>query len=296
MISYKFLKDNGIVPKSIRKINNSYIVEANDKKYFFKESSYDLDDKFNYLVSRNFDYFPNYFKLDKYNVYDYVDHIETSDYENLYDIIDIISLLHMKTTRYKNIDIDDYKIIYEELNERIDYLNNYYVQLNDLIDNDIYMSPSKYLLVLNINKIYNAISFCRYELDNWYELVKNNPKQRVSFIHNNLSINHFIRGNNPYLISWDKSKVDLPIYDLYQLYSKYYKYVPFDVLLNNYQNRYPLKEEELKLFFIKISIPFKVEFDSDEYNNTKRVKDLLYYIEQGDKLISPYYENIKETL
>lgn len=294
MISYKFLKDNGIVPKSIRKINNSYVVESFDKKYFFKKNSSDVDKYFNYLVSRNFNYFPNYFKLGDYNVYDYIDNIDDSTYENLYDIVDLISLLHMKTVRYRNTCIDDYKIIYEAFNEKLNDLNNYYVWINDIIDNDIYMSPSKYLLVLNISKIYNAISFCRRELDNWYDMVKDKPNQRECFIHNNLSLDHFVRGVNPYLISWDKAKFDFPINDFYDLYSKYYEKVDFDVLFNSYRSKFSLTEDELKLFFIKISMPFKIEFDSDEYSNVLEVKRLISYIENGDKIISPYYIN-KET-
>ena len=291
MINYKLFKEYGLCPKKIKKNNNSFFLETNDnKKYLIKEKKQDLDNKFNYLLSRNFNYFPSYFTIDNYNVYDYIETADYSPEEKLYDIIDVISMLHTKTTRYKNIDIDDYKIIYEELDEEINYLIDYYGELNDLIDNDIYMSPSKYLLVLNISKIYNALSFTRKELDNWYELIKNNPKQRVSYIHNNLELDHLVRSDNPYLISWDKAKLDLPIFDLYDLYKKYYKTTDFDILLNNYQKRYPLKEEELKLFFIKISIPFKIEFNDDEYTNTKKVKDLLYYIKQGDKLISPYYK------
>ena len=66
----------------------------------------------------------------------------------------------------------------------------------------------------------------------------------------------------------------------------------FDILLNHYSKRYPLKEEELKLLFMKISIPEKIDFSLSEFDNTKKVKDLLYYINRGDNLISPYYEKI----
>ena len=106
------------------------------------------------------------------------------------------------------------------------------------------------------------------------------------------SVDFKFRNDNSYLISWEKSKVDLPIYDIYNLYRKYYKLTDFDVLLNNYQKRYPLKEEEIKLLFIKISIPFKIEFTKDEFSNTKKVKDLLEYLTRGDKLIRPYYKKV----
>lgn len=293
MIDYKFLKRNGLEPKKIQKNKSSTIIETNDKKkYVLKEYTADMKRKFDYLSSRNFNFFPASFDLDKYNVYEYIENNDISDEERLYDIMDLISLLHTKTTRYKNIDIDDYKIIYEEIDKELNYLNSYYTELNDLIDEEIYMAPSKYLLARNISKIYSALYFCREELENWYDLVKNSTKTRVAYIHNNLELSHLLRNDNPYLISWEKSKVDLPIYDIYNLYRKYYKLTDFDVLLNNYQKRYPLKEEEIKLLFIKISIPFKIEFTKDEFSNTKKVKDLLEYLTRGDKLIKPYYKKV----
>lgn len=293
MIDYKFLKRNGLEPKKIQKNKSSTIIETNDKKkYVLKEYTADMKRKLDYLSSRNFNFFPASFDLDKYNVYEYIENNDISDEERLYDIMDLISLLHTKTTRYKNIDIDDYKIIYEEIDKELNYLNSYYTELNDLIDEEIYMAPSKYLLAKNISKIYSALYFCREELENWYDLVKNSTKTRVAYIHNNLELSHLLRNDNPYLISWEKSKVDLPIYDIYNLYRKYYKLTDFDVLLNNYQKRYPLKEEEIKLLFIKISIPFKIEFTKDEFSNTKKVKDLLEYLTRGDKLIRPYYKKV----
>lgn len=291
MINYKLLKENGITPKTIKKINNSYLVETTNNKYIIKERNKDLKNKFNYLLSRGFTYFPNYTFVEDYDIYDFVEDITISEEEKLEELINLLSLLHTKTTRYKKVDIDDYKIIYEDLNNKIEQLNNYYIELNNLIDSKIYMSPSHYLLVLNISKIYSALSFCKEELDNWYELIKTTPKQRIAFIHNNPDTSHIIRNKNPYLISFNKSKLGMPIEDLLILYNKYSKNNNFDILLDNYQKRYPLKEEELKLFFIQISIPDEIKFTQDELNNTIQVKNTLEKLIYSDKLIRPYYEN-----
>ena len=48
------------------------------------------------------------------------------------------------------------------------------------------------------------------------------------------------------------------------LYERYYKKTDFEILFNIYQKKYPLNKEELKLFFIMISIPKKIEFLNDE--------------------------------
>lgn len=291
MINYKLLKEHGLKPKTLTKNKSSILLETTDnKKYVLKEKNKDLENKFDYLLSRGFDYFPSYKSFDNYDIYEYIKNKKISDEEKLYDMIDLLSLLHTKTTRYKNIDIDDYKQIYEDINEKIEYLTNYYTELNDLIDEEIYMSPSKYLLARNISKIYNALAFCKTEIDNWYELIKKSPKQRISLIHNNLELDHILNSDSSYLISWDKAKTDMPLYDFYSLYKKYYNKTDFDILLSNYQKRYPLKEEELKLLFIKISVPKKIEFTSDEFSNTQEIKKLLEYLYKSDKLINPFYK------
>ena len=286
MINYKLFKDNGIVIKSIKKINSVYLV--NDK-FIIKESTCDLKDRFNYLNSRSFNNFPTFYRLNNYDIYEYINDSNVSLEERLYEMINLIIMLHIKTTRYKNIDIDDYKIIYEDLLRKIDYLNNYYISLNDFIDSEIYMSPSQYLLVRNISKVYGALSFCKSELDNWYELIKNSDKKRVVFTHNNLCLEHVLVNKNSYLISWDKSKIDLPIYDLVDIYNKYHDKTDYSVLINRYLDKYPLTSDELKLFFILISVPYKIEFSNDEIKNIKNIKKMINKINNGDKLIKPYY-------
>ena len=296
MINYKLFKDNGFNIKSIKKINTAYIVSDNNQKYVIKENKNDLKSIFDYLSSRNFSNFPNYSKLEGYDVFDYIEDTDISTEERLIEAINLLIMLHLKTTRYKNIDIDDYKKIYEELLGRVEYLNNYYITINDSIDNEIYMSPSHYLLVKNISKVYGALSFCKNELNSWYELIKNSSKQRAVLVHNNLDLSHVLYNKVPYLISWNKSKIDLPIYDLVSLYNKYYNSIDFSILLNNYMHKYPLSNEELKLFFIMISVPIKIEFTNNEYDNVKLVKDVISYINKGDELIRAYYSSEKKKI
>lgn len=291
MINYKLFKDNGLTIRKIKKINKAYLVSDGNKNYIIKENNCDLKSIFDYLKSRSFNNFPSYNKLLNYDVYDYIQGTNISDEEKLYEMINLIVLLHLKTTRYKNTDIDDYKIIYEDLLNKIDYLTNYYITLNDSIDSEIYMSPSYYLLVRNISKVYGSLSFCRNELDNWYDIVKVNNKKRVVLVHNYLDLEHILVNKSSYLISWEKSKVDSPIYDLVCIYRKYYDKTDFAVLLNHYLDKYPLTTDELKLFFILISIPLKVEFSKDELDNIKEVKSLIRKTKTSDTLIKTYYLN-----
>ena len=290
MIDYKLLKENNINPKSFKKVKSAIIV--NDE-YVLKENTGNR--VFSYLDARNFNYYPsNKVLSDKYVLYEYLKDYDISNDERAIELINLVSLLHSKTTRYNNISIDDYKKIYEDIDNRIDKLYSYYNDLNDLIEQEIYMSPSYYLLARNISKIYSSLNYCKNELDSWYDLVKDSKKERVALLHNNLSLEHLIRNESSYLISWDKSSFNNPIYDLYDFYKNNYEKIEFSSLLEIYQKRYPLKENELKLFFILISIPDKIEFTNNEFDNCKRVDKMLDYLYKTDNIVSPYYPKNKE--
>lgn len=291
MIDYKLLKENNINPKYFKKVKSATLV---NNEYVLKENKGN-NKVFSYLDARGFNYYPsNKVLSDKYVLYEYLKDYNISDDERAIELINLVSLLHSKTTRYNSISIDDYKKIYEEIDNKIDKLYSYYSDLNELIEQEIYMSPSNYLLVRNISKIYSSLNYCKNELDNWYELVKDNKKERVALIHNNLSLDHLIRNENSYLISWDKSKFDNPIYDLYNFYKSNYEKIEFSSLLELYQKRYPLKQNELKLFFILISLPDKIEFTNNDFNNCKLVGKMLDYLYKTDNIISPYYPKNEE--
>ena len=129
-------------------------------------------------------------------------------------------------------------------------------------------------------------------MDKWYEKVKKSQKKRLVIIHNNLSLKHFFRNNNSYLISWDKSIRDMPIYDLISLYNNHYLDFDFDELLRVYLSKYPLLEEEMILFLTIISIPYKIENKREQYKMVLSIRRLIDYIYKSSELVEKY--GIKE--
>lgn len=291
MISSDIIKSIGIKPIGYKKNKSVVIIETKDNKYVIKPKKKDKKDIFDYLKSRSFNYFPEITTTEDYEITNYYEEYNIPDYEKAKDLMSIVSILHTKTTHYENVDLDDMKKIYEEQLTKIEELYEYYSNLNDIIDEEIYMSPSNYLLVRNISKIYSLLTFCKNELDNWYESQNKSEKERVALIHNNLELDHLIRNENSYLISWDNAKIANPIYDLCGFYKKYYNKFDFSEIFNIYESRYPLNDNERKLFFILISIPDKLNFVNNEYENSKIVNELLLYIYKTDKFISKYYSN-----
>ncbi len=291
------IKKYELKPNCYRKNGNVTIVDSKTGRYVIKEKREDLDENiYKYLESRNFNYYPKIIsdEEDRYQVSEYVEEIEMPEDQKMLDMIELISLLHYKTTHYKEVDEDDYKKIYEDIMNNVDYLRSYYIDVISVIETKVYMSPAEYLLARNISKIFASIEFCRGELEKWYALVKDKRKQRLVVLHNNLELNHFIRNNNSYLISWDKSKIDIPIFDLYKLYKKHALDFDFEVIFRTYEKNYPLLEEERKLLFILITLPDKIEFNDSVYEMCKKISKQIDTIYKTEILLSPYYSAKKE--
>ena len=277
-------------PTSYKKMGNTILVNTNDGKKVIKKRS--PEPIYEYLDSRSFTYYPYTVLVDDYEISDYIEEIKTPNDQKILDMIKLVALLHNKTTYYKEITEDNYKQIYEDILNNLNYLDNYYHDMMGIIDSKIYMSPSEYLLARGIGKIFNSLSFCYQELEEWYKLVKEKKKQRYVVLHNNLELNHFLRNEDSYLISWTKAKNGLPIFDIYKLYKKHALDYDFSSLLQTYEKDYPLLEDERKLLFILISIPYiKINWQNKEYRLCKKISSLLDYLYKTDNLISPYYSN-----
>lgn len=285
------LKKHDLRTNYYEKRGHAIIVNSNKGKLVLKKKS--NNDIYDYLDSRSFNYYPKTIFDDDYMIMEYLEESKIPDDQKILDLINLVSLLHSKTTHFKNVDIDEYKKNYEDLKGNINYLLNYYDDLMTIIESKVYMSPRELLLARNISIIFNALNYTNNKLDDWYNNVKDKNRRRYVVIHNNLDLNHFIRNKNPYLLSWDKSKIDIPIYDLYILYKKYATQFDFKYLIQKYEKEYPLLEDEKSLFYILISIPDKIEFTDNIYNDCIKIEKMLDYLYITESLVSP--DNSKNT-
>ena len=254
------------------------IIENNGKKIVIKEKKKDLKDLFEYLSSRGYEYFPN-ITNDRNNFLEY-EYLEKEN--NLNDNIDesminMVSLLHYKTSYYKNVSKSKFKEIYNKLMDNIDYLKDIYSKKIELIDNEEYMSPSNYLFARNYSIIISNLYYIEKELNKWYKLVKDKTKERVCVVHNNLKKDNFFRGKKNILTGWDNFLVDTPILDIYKLYRNEYNNVDMEYLLKVYNENNKLNEEEIILFNILISMPLNTNEELNEYDKVKEIKSCLFY-------------------
>ena len=286
--------------KHIKKItikNKVKIIEDNEKIYVIKRKEKDLKEVFQYLKSRSFHFFPEIIdETENYYLYQYINSVDIPTEEKANDMIKLLSILHSKTTFYKEIDDNTYKELYENITNEIDYLYHYYNDIIDIFEKEEFMSPSAYFFIRNSSKILNSLQFAKENIEKWYTIIEKKKRIRIATIHNNLKLDHYLLEDKPYFISWELSKKDLPIYDMIKLYKTYYKELDFCTLLRTYENNFPMLKEEKILFFVLISIPQKLDFNEKEYQLCKKIKKFYDNIYTTEKLIIDYFPKEEQKI
>ena len=191
--------------------------------------------------------------------------------------------------------MDEIKQIYENILKEVNYLMNYYTDLNNYIDTIVFMAPSEYLLVSNIDVIYYLLNFIKVEINNWYDFIKNKKVIRYSMIHNNLDLSHILESDRKYLISWSKSKLDMPINDLIKLYQDNYYDLNLEDFIKEYEMENKIDDYEYLFFLIKLAIPKRIEFTKNTYDDCYRINEYLVYLKKIALLVQKYgrkYEKI----
>lgn len=269
----------------ITKEKNITIIEANNQRYIIKENKNKMI--YDYLGSRGFIYYLEPIKRnEEYNLYPYVKQIDTPCEQKALDIIHLMSLLHKKTTYYKEVNLDEIKAIYEDITEKITYLFEYYNNLQENLEQEEFFSPSTYMLLREISFVYNSLDYAKQTIDHWYENMSQRKDIRIALVHYNLDTSHILECENKYLISWSKAKKDIPIYDFYHFFNNSYENLDFSLLYEEYILDYPLLKEEEELLFVLLSIPDKVILDLDEYNNCLKIKKMYSKLNKASHIIS----------
>jgi hypothetical protein len=270
------------------------LVDCSEGRFVLKKENKDLFPLYSYLSKRGIDLYPNLIRNfnNQDNLLEYLSSINLPLEQYLDEMASSIALIHLKTAYNKSISIDEIKELKENIESNIDYLNKKY---HDIIKNILlhsFMTPKEYFFVRNYYKIQEALDFCKEEINNWFILVKDNPNIRLSLIHNNLSIDHFIVSENKNaFISWDNYRFDIPMIDLVNLYKNECIDDYFNNFLNKYFSIFSYDDIEKKLFFILLTIPDYINLE-DELPDLK-IK--INKVNNTEKLIRPYYtKNEKE--
>ncbi len=279
-------------PYKVSVKGNTKIFNCSSGNYVIKnKKNKDIKELYKYLNSRSFKYYPKLIEdnRDEVNVFEYVEDNSIDNEQKLIDLINLVSLLHSKTSYYKEITNDKIKEIYEELLGRVEYMEEYFNKIIFAIEDNVFVSPSGNLLLINSTKIFESLTFLKNEIEEWYKINIDINKMRVSIVHNNLELDHYIKNEEEYLISWDNYIIDSPILDIVKLYKSVYINMDFSNPLKLYMEKFPLSEGEKKLLFIMLVMPDEINLSNNELKNISIVRKYLDYIYKTENLIRPYY-------
>lgn len=270
--------------EKITEKNNHIIVVSNNKKYVIKKNKNKMI--YDYLSSRGFTYYLEPIKRTQdYNLFEYINEVETPREQKALDTIHIMAYLHKKTTYYKEINLDKIKKIYEDVLNNIMYLYEYYHTLQDSLEQEEFFSPSTYMLLREISFLYASLDNAKENIDVWYENIKKETELRMALIHNHLDTTHILESGNKYLISWDYSKKDIPIYDFYHFFNMEYEITDFNLLYQEYKSIYPITKIEEDLLFSLLLLPDKVTLTLDEYDNCTKIRKMYLKLRKARNLV-----------
>ncbi len=281
----------GLKPFRFQIKGKTIFIDTNEGRFVLKEKKdSQVESIYQYLKSRDFNFFPPLLNEpnDEYELTRFIEEVPMPKEQKMSDLVDLLAVLHSKTTHYVEVSEDEYKKLYEDIKNNLSYLTSYYEDYVSLFEQNVIMSPSEYLFCRNSTQIFSTISYVEEKLEEWFQLVKEKKQERHVVLHNNLELSHFIRGEKPYLIGFEKAKFDMPIFDLYKLYKKNGEDFDFPSLLKRYEKKYPLLEEERKLLFILLLIPNKISFQGTDYEKCVKLTHFFEQIKKIIGLVLPY--------
>ncbi len=276
-----FLSKLNIKPYKYKYINKALIIYS-DNIYVLKKNSY-KNRIYKYLDSTDF---KNYIKPIKENenfyLYNFLNDNSIDDNDKSLNLINELSNLHSNTISFKELNLDRLKEIKETYENKIDYLYKYYNNLEDSYNKDSLYSPSTYLFLRNVSKIYYNLDFSKNLIKIFYDKASKNNKYKECLILGKVRLDNFI--NNKFT-NFDHSLIKSPLYDLIDFYKEYYDKVSFNELYKVYKENLKLNRLEELFFMLSISVPYKITFKGDNYVDTLIVHKLINYIDITKKFI-----------
>ncbi len=252
IIKYAYLKNNKLLS-----------FDDGSKVLIKPKKRYDIEEVYNYLDSHSVN---NYLKpLKVTNKEIYFPYLPNKYFDEDFlskRLVLNLSLLHNKTTIYKELDKDKYKEEYDLLKNKIIYLKKYYYTLQDVIESKVYMNSVEYLFIRNISIIYSALNYSEELLNKWNELIKKKKTIRLVFCHGKCELAHFLNHDEGYFISLENAHIDRPIYDFLYFYNKNYKDTDMISNFKLYQHRYRYDEEEMTYFLLKLVMVDKIDINN----------------------------------
>lgn len=284
------MKNKGLIRKS-------KVICNNDKKYVYKSRIKSKEKTFEYLKSKGFVNYLTYEReTEKYEIYPFIKEEEIPPEDKAQELIYLLSLLHIKTTTHQEKNIKETQELYEDSKTKIHELRKFYYELQDITETKVFMSPEEQLLMNNISNFYKALNYAEHKLEEWYKLKKQEKTERLTQLHNNISLNHFlISKENKVIIDWEQASKGIVIYDFLKFYQNEFNNIEMISLFKLYQSKYQYTKSEQLLFEALLAVPPKVEFNKTHILNTINTRLAVNYVNKTSQFLSEYNKENQES-
>ncbi len=256
-------------------INNEYVLKKKEK---------DLGRLFNILDKKEVNNHPVIIE-DKDDITSYKYIVADSEEIDVVEYASIVARLHNNTSQNKKISKKKYKDAHENIISYIDKVKEEYNTLILKAEEEVYPSPSNYLLSRNYSLFYLSLEQSEKDINKWYNSVKENETERICILNNNLKLENTIKSDKIYLLSWEKYIVDSPVLDIYKLIENDYKNIDILSFTKTYLNEIELSSSEKLLLKSLIEIPIRIKLNKSEIDNIRVIKEALKYQNEINKII-----------
>jgi spore coat protein YsxE len=142
------------------------------------------------------------------------------------------------------------------------------------------MSPFELQYCTYFHQALRAHEFAKKQFTEWHEAMKEKEKTRISFIHGNVSMNHFLFDyqRNGYFISLEDAQFATPVQDIVQFYSRSFNTYP--IARNDryewyqiYQKNFAFTKEEKLLMLAYLAYPKTFIKQVRSYTNARNARN-----------------------
>ncbi len=279
--------------QSVEYHKNYLIVKCENQKYYCQKIDYSLSKLLTYFQKIDFSYVgPLTHYDDHYLLYCINQKEEKNDLKGK-KLIQVLSSLHQKSVIIKEYSLEEKQKKYDFIHSMIESRMKYYLSLQDEIDEYYFPPPAYYLFIKNISKVYSLLHYAFQQLDIWYQNEK--LEYRDVFLIHNVCFDNFHFGDSCFFYDYGNENRGEPIYDVLSFFRKELFEIDLDSLFSLYQEVFPLRDEEISLFFCMLAIPDEISFQNYDFQNTILVRKFVNSIDKISSFLLEKNEENQET-
>lgn len=276
-------------------VDDYFLLSDGNHQYLLKKKDFFTEKIMNYFSSISFPYYCPILNSyqDEYELYLYSD--ESVDDLNRKGQEMIQAILYLQKNSIEEVEVseDHFLQFYNQQLKRIDSMMNYYLHLQDTMEEMDYLSSDYYLFITHISLFYECLHMARKKLEEWFSTKI--YKMRVSYLIGDLSFSNFHYGKQRYFIHFNDLNKNFFLNDFIRFYRSNSSSISMEEILTKYQEEMDIQPHEASLMYYYLFMPLQIEFSNSIYHNTIQIRREIIYLENIKVFYSEKNEKNEET-